>query len=128
MQVSGEERMRVLVGWDDADEIELMSMHLEGGENEVTLVRNPPVLVAAFIQGGFDVVLLPVTFPDGDRSFAAFEAMRHTSPDTPVIVAARPGEIYPLSRFISHGVEAHVYRDPAREYLFLMQALLESAL
>ena len=120
--------MRVLAGWDDADEIELLSMYLEVGDNEITLVRDPATLVATFIDGGFDVVLLPVTFPDGDQSFAAFEAMRQASPDTPVIVAARPGEIYPLSRFISHGVEAHVYRDPAREYLFLMQALLESAL
>jgi sigma-B regulation protein RsbU (phosphoserine phosphatase) len=120
--------MQVLAGWDDPDEIELLSMYLEVGDNEITLVRDPEALVAAFMEGGFDVVLLPVTFPDGDTSFAAFEAMRHASPDTPVIVAARPGEIYPLSRFISHGVEAHVYRDPAREYLFLMQALLESAL
>jgi sigma-B regulation protein RsbU (phosphoserine phosphatase) len=120
--------MRVLLGWDDADEIELLSMYLEVGDNEITLVHDPKALVAAFSKDDFDVVLFPVTFPDADRSFAAFEAMRRTSHDTPVIVAARPGEIYPLSRFISHGVEAHVYRDPAREYLFLMQALLESAL
>jgi hypothetical protein len=46
----------------------------------------------------------------------------------PVIVAARPGEIYPLSRFIGHGVQTHVYRDPEKEYLFLLQTLLESAL
>ncbi|HUY32508.1 MAG TPA: fused response regulator/phosphatase [Pirellulales bacterium] len=120
--------MRVLVGWDDADEIDLLSMYLEAGENEVTLVRDPEALVAALRVGDFDVVLVPVTFPDGDRSFAAVEAMRDISPDTPVIVAARPGEIYALSRFISHGVDAHVYRDPAKEYLFLMQAILESAL
>src|SRR5579863_8142590 len=126
--------MRVLVGWDDESEIELLSMYLEVGETTVKVVRDPASLVGAICGGGanhggeFDVVLMPVTFPDGDGSFAAFEKVRRAAPDLPVIVAARPGEIYPLSRFISHNVEAHVYRDPAKEYLFLMQALLESAL
>ncbi|HEV3007081.1 MAG TPA: SpoIIE family protein phosphatase [Pirellulales bacterium] len=120
--------MRVLVGWDEADEFELLSMYLEVGGTEVTLVRDPGGLVAAFSSGGFDVVLMPVTFPDGDRSFAAFEDLRRIATEVPVIVAARPGEIYPLSRFIRHGVKAHVYRDPAKDYLFLMQTLLESAL
>lgn len=120
--------MRVLVGWDDADEIELLSMYLEVGEVEVVVADDPEALVDTFRNAPFDVVLMPITLPDAETSFAAYQTIRQHSPDVPVLVAARPGEIYPLSRFISHGVQTHVYRDPAKEYLFLLQALLESAL
>ena len=120
--------MRVLVGWDDADEVELLTMYLEAGDNCVQIVDAPAALVAAYERSAFDVVLLPVTFPDAEQSFAAFEQLSRLNGGTPVIVAARPGEIYPLSKFIGHGVQAHVYRDPAKEYLFLLQTLLESAL
>lgn len=120
--------MRVLVGWDVDDEIELLLSYLEVGETSVELARRPGELVSAFEAGRFDVVLLPITFPDSERSFEAYEAVRRLNAEVPVIVAARPGEIYPLSRFIAHGAQNHVYRDPAREYLFLLQTLLESAL
>ncbi|HEV3022318.1 MAG TPA: hypothetical protein VGX76_07610, partial [Pirellulales bacterium] len=73
--------MRVLVGWDEEGEVELLSMYLEVGDTEVTLVRDPEALVAAFSSGGFDAVLMPVTFPDGDRSFAAFEDLRRIAPE-----------------------------------------------
>jgi phosphoserine phosphatase RsbU/P len=120
--------MRILVGWDDAEETELLTMYLEAGENDVEMTRSPEALLEAFRTALYDVVLLPVTFPDNERAFQTFEEIRRRGPDMPVIVAARPGEIYPLSRFIGHGVQTHVYRDPAKEYLFLLQALLESAL
>lgn len=120
--------MRVLAGWDEAEEVELLSMYLEAGGTEVRITRSPDELLAAFETEPFDVVLLPITFPDNGKSFEVFEQIRQLNPEMPVIVAARPGEIYPLSRFIGHGVQAHVYRDPAKEYLFLLQTLLESAL
>ncbi|HEX7446092.1 MAG TPA: PP2C family protein-serine/threonine phosphatase [Pirellulales bacterium] len=120
--------MRVLVGWDDDDEIELLTSYLEVGETAIELVRSPAELVKAFEVAGYDAVLMPVSFPDSEQSFAAYESLRQLDHEAPVIIAARPGEIYPLSRFIAHGVQTHVYRDPAREYLFLLQTLLESAL
>lgn len=120
--------MRVLVGWDDDDEIELLTIYLEVGDTSVDLVRSPAELLKAFEATCYDAVLMPVSFPDGEQSFEAFEALRRYDPEVSVIIAARPGEIYPLSRFIAHGLQTHVYRDPAREYLFLLQTLLESAL
>ncbi len=120
--------MRVLAGWDDAEEIELLSMYLEAGGTVARITRSPDELLAAFETESFDVVLLPITFPDSGMSFELYEQIRASNPEMPVIVAARPGEIYPLSRFIGHGVQAHVYRDPEKEYLFLLQTLLESAL
>ena len=120
--------MRVLVGWDDDEEIDLLTMYLEAGGTEVRISRTPEELLAAFESEPFDVVLLPITFPDDSRAFEVFMHIRQVNRDLPVMVAARPGEIYPLSRFIGHGVQAHIYRDPAKEYLFLLQTLLESAL
>lgn len=120
--------MRVLAGWDDEEEIELLTMYLEAGGTEVRITRSPEELLAEFESEVFDVVLLPITFPDNGKSFELFEQVRRSNPNVPVMVAARPGEIYPLSRFIGHGVQAHIYRDPAKEYLFLLQTLLESAL
>lgn len=120
--------MRVLVGWDDEEEIDLLTMYLEAGGTEVRVTRTPDELLAAFQSEAFDVVLLAISFPDDSQAFDAFSRIRQLNQDVPVMVAARPGEIYPLSRFIGHGVQAHVYRDPAKEYLFLLQTLLESAL
>lgn len=120
--------MRVLVGWDNSDEIELLTMYLEAGDTEVKMTRTPEALLEAYRAAPFDAVLLPLTFPDSEQAFQVFEEIRRVDPDMPVLVAARPGEIYPLSRFISLGVQAHVYRDPDKEYLFLLQTLLESAL
>ncbi|HVA47466.1 MAG TPA: SpoIIE family protein phosphatase [Pirellulales bacterium] len=120
--------MRVLVGWDDEEETDLLTMYLEAGGTQVRVTRSPDELLAAFETEACDVVLLPITFPDSDQAFDLFEKIRRANPDMPVMVAARPGEIYPLSRFIGHGVQAHIYRDPAKEYLFLLQTLLESAL
>lgn len=120
--------MRVLVGWDDEEEIDLLTMYLEAGGSEVRIVRTPEELLGAFQSEPFDVVLLPISFPDDTQAFEAFSEIRRLNHDLPVMVAARPGEIYPLSRFIGQGVQAHVYRDPDKEYLFLLQTLLESAL
>lgn len=125
---SRSEPVRVLVGWDDDEEIDLLTMYLEAGGSEVRTARSPDELLSLFRQEAFDVVLLPITFPDDNHGFELFSEIRRLNHDMPVMVAARPGEIYPLSRFIGHGVQAHIYRDPAKEYLFLLQTLLESAL
>jgi phosphoserine phosphatase RsbU/P len=119
--------VRVLVGWDDEQEIELLTMYLEAGGAEVQVTRAPRELLAASRRRHFDVVLLPITFPDQSQSLDLYAQIRQEHQGIPVTVAARPGEIYPLSRFIARGVQAHIYRDPAKEYLFLLWTLLESA-
>jgi serine phosphatase RsbU (regulator of sigma subunit) len=119
--------MRVLVGWDVESEIDLLSMYLQVEDNEVALVRTPEDLIDRFTNEAFDVILFPVTFPDSDQSFQAFLQLQRVDPHVPVLVASRPGEVYPLSRFIRRGLSSHIYRDPDGEYLFLLQTLLESA-
>lgn len=118
--------MRVLVGWDVESELELLLMYLQVEDNEVELAPDSHALVHRFEQSHFDVILFPLTFPDSDQSFEAFQKLLQIDPHVPVLVASRPGEVYPLSRFIRHGLRSHVYRDPDGEYLFLLQTLLES--
>ncbi len=120
--------MRVLVGWDDAAELELVVNFLEAAQWQVHVAECPEAMVAAYGQGGFDVVLFSITFPDTERSFAAFQQMLEMNARVPMLAAARPGEVYALSRFIRHGVQAHILRDAAGEWLILLQTMLETAL
>ena len=120
--------MRVLVGWDDDTEIELLTMYLQVEDNEVEIVRDAESLIHQFREYNFDVALYPISFPDADKAFETFQALQKVDPHVPILVAVKPGEIYPLSRMIRHGLRSHVYRDPDGEYLFLLQTLLESIL
>ncbi|MGH7139669.1 MAG: response regulator, partial [Pirellulales bacterium] len=82
--------VRVLVGWDDEEEIDLLTMYLEAGGTEVRVTRTPDELLAAFQIEAFDVVLMPISFPDDSQAFDAFSRMRQLNQDVPVMVAARP--------------------------------------
>lgn len=120
--------MRVLIGWDDDSEIELLSLYLEAAANSIEIVKDPDDLVDKFEHFEFDVVLMPLSLPNEEKALEAFERMREIDPAVPVLVAARPGEIYPLCRFIRQGLHTYCYRDPEGEYMFLLQTVLESAL
>jgi serine phosphatase RsbU (regulator of sigma subunit) len=120
--------MRVLVGWDDTAELELVVNFLEAADWTVQAVQRPEAMVEAYGRGGFDAVLFAITLPNAERSFAAFRQMLEMNGRVPMLAAARPGEVYALSRFIRHGVQAHVWRDPAGEWLILLQTILETAL
>ena len=120
--------MRVLAGWDEDRELELLSLYLEVDGNHVQLVRSPEEFLEHLKRSSYDVALFPITFPDVDRSFQLFEMARQSHPHLPLLVASRPGEVYPLSRFIRCGLRSYVYRDPQGDYLFLLQTLLQSTL
>lgn len=120
--------MRVLIGWDDDSEVELLTLYLEAAANTLEIVNDPDSLVDKFEHFEFDVVLMPLSLPDEEKALEAFEKMKEIDPAVPVLVAARPGEIYPLCRFIRQGLHTYCYRDPEGEYMFLLQTVLESAL
>jgi serine phosphatase RsbU (regulator of sigma subunit) len=118
--------MRLLVGWDAPAELDLLQMYLQVDENQVTFAEDAADLVARFNAEPWDVVLLPSTWPDHAASFEVFSRIHRLDPRVPVLLAVRPGEIYPLARFIRHGLRWHVYRDEAGEFMFLLQTLMES--
>src|SRR4051794_6047125 len=118
--------MRLLVGWDAEEELGLLCIYLQVDDNVVDLARSPSELLSKAEQNSYDAVLFPITFPDADQSFDLFEKLSRYDPTLPVMISNRPGEIYALSRFIRHGLKSYIYRDPDREYFFLLQTLLES--
>jgi phosphoserine phosphatase RsbU/P len=121
-------RMRLLVGWDAEEELELLCLYLQVDDNIVDLAKSPSDLFNKANENAYDAVLFPITFPDADQSFELFEKLQKLDCTLPVMIANRPGEIYPLSRFIRHGLRSYINRDPDREYFFLLQTLLESTL
>ena len=51
--------MRILVGWDDAPEAELISLYLNAGENDAVVVTETDRFLRTVSEdGAFDVVLM----------------------------------------------------------------------
>lgn len=118
--------MRILLAWDDLSEAELLGLYLKVGTNEVRLVADPSAYLSAMQGENWDVVLQCVTLPTVDAGFAAYQEVQTHYPNTPILAACRPNEVFALSRFIAHGLRAHIVRDAASDYVFLLLPTLES--
>lgn len=118
--------MRILVGWDDPSEAELLGLYLKVGQNEVRLETARDAYVTAVREHTWDVVLQSLTLPTIDDGFTAFRVVQELQPHTPILAACRTDEVFALSRFIAHGLRAHLVRDAARDYVFLLMPTLES--
>lgn len=119
--------MKILVAWDDPNEIELLQLYLSvGGENEV-VVCDRSELAAAAGRNGWDVALMAQTLPTADEAFAAFQALRAKCHDLPVVLGTRAEEIIGLPRFLKFGLRSYIIRDTRGDFMFLLLAALESA-
>lgn len=119
--------MRILVGWDDPVEAETINLVLNVDENSAEVYSDRESFEAAVVRGGWDTVLLTLSFPDEDSAFQIFQKVRRYLPSAPVLGAWRAGEIVQLAKFISHGLRMNIPRDANGEYLFLLLYLIESA-
>lgn len=121
--------MKILVGWDDPDEADLLSLYLSGGgDNEVTLAAGAEDLVARARDQVCDVVLLSLTYPTTvDEGYALYERLLPLLAGTPIVMACRPSEMINLPRFLIRGLRFYLYRDPQGDYVFLVLSTLESA-
>lgn len=119
--------MRILVGWDTPDEADLIAMYLGVEENEVTITGDVPELERQ-IAGSqrWDAILLSINLPDADGAFALFERLRQRDPGCPIVGACQQKEVYRVARFITHGMRSYVIRDPEGDWMFLLEACLES--
>ena len=119
--------MRILVGWDDAQEAELINLYLGASENEVSLVLDPDKL-ETLVAGGvnWDAVLMPTSFPDWDRGFEVLLKIQRALPECPVIGACHSGEMVKLARFLGQGMRSYVLRDQGQDFVFLLQVTVES--
>jgi phosphoserine phosphatase RsbU/P len=120
--------MRILVGWDNPEQADLISMYLGIGEHEIEIVPGGVELITRLSCGEkCDVVFLSITLPDVDSGFDTFQEVRRLRPDVPIVGACDPADVFRVVRFMTHGMCAYAIRDTNGDYLFMLLAVLESA-
>lgn len=119
--------MKILVAWDDSKEAEVLGLYLSAGENEATVTLSAAELLEHAGRGGWQVVLLALTFPTWEEGFALFGQLREKLPQTPVVLACRPTEMFHLPGFLNRGLRFYITRDDQGDFVFLALASLESA-
>ena len=119
--------MRILVGWDDAAEAELLQLYLNG-DNAVVFALQEEAILTQARDHLWDVILLTLAFPTPDKGFALFESVQRLQPGVPIVLACRPTEMINLPRFLMHGLRFYLFRDSQSDYIFLLLSTLESAI
>ena len=120
--------MRILVGWDDEEQIELLKMYLDVDGNAVITTTDPKqfeMLVDS--PQTFDVILMTTAYPDSDSAFATFQKLLTARPGCPVVAACNQTEVYRIARFMGAGLRNYLIRDTNGDFLFLVQAILQAA-
>ncbi|HID22270.1 MAG TPA: response regulator, partial [Planctomycetaceae bacterium] len=121
--------MRVLVGWDNESEAELIQLYLGVDENEVTVTTGKTkFLEQAFSDKPFDIILMVTEMPDSDGAFEVFTKLKRFRPETPIVGACHAPDMYRIVRFMTAGMRAYILRDPGGDYMFMLSATLESTL
>lgn len=120
--------MRILVGWDDDTQVELLKMYLGVDDNAVVTTTDPQQFETLLdSQQTFDVILMTSSHPDPDSAFALFEKVLTVRPECPVVAACDQTEVYRIARFMTAGLRSYVIRDDNGDFLFLLQAILQAA-
>ena len=121
--------MKILVAWDSETEVELISMYLGIDDNEVTSAIGADAFAAQIASGtAFDVVLMSIDMPDVDGGYFLFDQFRKLRPEVPVVGACRTEEVIRIVKFMAHGMKAYVIRDASGDYMFMLQAILDSTI
>ena len=120
--------MRILVGWDNPEQADLISMYLGLGEHEIKIVLGGGELISR-LSGGepCDVVFLSITLPDVETGFDTFQEVKRLRPEVPIVGACETADVFRVVRFMTHGMCAYAIRDANGDYLFMLLAVLESA-
>ena len=72
-------------------------------------------------------MFLSITLPDVEAGFDTFQEIRRLRPDLPVVGACDAADVFRVVRFMTHGMCAYAIRDANGDYLFMLLAVLESA-
>jgi serine phosphatase RsbU (regulator of sigma subunit) len=118
--------VKTLVGWDNAQEAELLLLYLTIGNNEATTCTSSAELLNLAAHDRWDVVLLSQTLPTTEEGYAAFNRLHELMPDTPIVLACRLSEMIGLPRFLTHGLRSYIIRDERGDFIFLILSSLES--
>lgn len=117
--------MRILVGWDNPAEAELLSLYLGIGDNEVTVATTPHAILERGRDLGWDVTLLSLSLPDSQGAYEVFQELRKAQPECPIVGACHPVEVFRIARFMTHGMRSYINRDTSGDFMFLVHATLE---
>jgi serine phosphatase RsbU (regulator of sigma subunit) len=123
--------MRILVGWDDPGEAELIRMYLNVGDDpEATIVVTDAEEFQrlATTQEHWNAILMSVSHPDIDTGFNVFQQIREYRPDCPVVGACRSEDVFRIARFLTNGLRSYILRDASGDYMFLLSAIMDAAL
>ncbi len=119
--------MRILVGWDNDSEIDLISMYLGvDGSDVVTALGLDALKEQIRSADRFDVVLLAINMPTVEDGYELFQLLQREWLDTPIVGACQPQEVFRIVRFMANGMSGYVIRDGGGDYMFMLQAILES--
>ena len=118
--------MKILVAWDQPEQIDLLQVYLGLGDHDVAWAATPEELLALAEAEMRDIFLIPITLPDVDQGFQIFEQLRRLQPDTPVVGVCDPQEVFRIVRFMTNGMSAYMIRDANSDYLFMLLRVLES--
>ncbi len=119
--------MRILVGWEDAAEADLIAMYLDVDDNHVVMTTTAKEFIDRSDGGDvWDVILMSTVLPDEEQAIEVFEEVRRRQPDSPIVGACKAADVFSLVKFMTKGMNAYVIRDGGGDYMFMMQALLTS--
>lgn len=124
--------LKFLVYWNHRDQADLLRLYLAVDGDRIDVQTDLDEFVdmagrlATTARGEQpDAVLMAINHPDYDRTFAAFESVRTSLPEVPVLVGLPPCDVYRVARFLTAGARAYVIRDDAGDFLFLVRSLLD---
>lgn len=123
--------MRILVGWDDPAEAELIRMYLNVGDNpdDTIVVTDPEEFrELATNQDTWHAMLLSISHPDLETAFEIFQQVREYRPDCPIVGACRNDDVFRIARFLTNGLRSYVLRDSSSDYMFLLSAIMDAAI
>ena len=119
--------MRILVGWDNAEQLETIDSFLNIGDNSAVVCADGAAMEAAMRKEKFHVVLLALNFPTADECYPLFRRLREVQLDTPIVGAWFPGEVHLLAKFMAAGLHSYILRDAGEEFILLLTTALEAA-
>lgn len=120
--------MRILIGWDNPEESDLISLYLGVSENDLVIcATTEEFLVQAFDENeAWDIILMSIMGPDPQTAFEHFEKIRKTHLDTPIVGACPTQGTFHVARFLSAGMRAYIIRDEGGDFMFLLETTLQS--
>jgi sigma-B regulation protein RsbU (phosphoserine phosphatase) len=120
--------MRILVGWDDEQQAETLSLILNVDEDQATITNTPSELLETLRQDdNWDVVLMGLGQTDMDTSYELFATARGIAPHVPIVGACTTEDLYRLPKFLKQGMKNYVLRDGGGDFIFMLHSMLTMA-